>query len=687
MKLRHIDFETYYADDYTVSKMTPEEYVRDPRFQVIGFSIMDDATGHVEWVTGADIYIAGVLHNIDWKNTVINGHNMSEFDSLILGIHYGIRPRAYQCTLQMARTVHGAKASNSLGALGEKYGLGAKGDEVIAAKNKRKEDFTPAQLAAYGAYCIKDTQMTAKLYHILRKQFPPQELQAQSWVTRMYAEPRLNLDADLLKKLHRQLLDRKEAVLDKTADFLQVDAMMERPLRHAATQKLLRSDGKFSQILEDEFGIPTPMKLSPKRKNPDGTPMWVPAFAKTDEAMQDLAEDDTDEDLNALVHARLGSKSTIAESRLERFIGIASRGPLPVPMVYGKTVTHRLAGGGKINLQNVPGVRGVDERTHPGSWLWTPDGYKRMWKRNLAEGRVATEDRRIYQTKHVHVAGLRDAIVVPPGKKLVVVDSSNIELRVVHLLAGQHDTVAKLRAGVDLYCDFASVLYGYPVQKGTHKKERQHGKVGMLQLQYQSGADSFRRAARIMGGIKLTPIEAADTVGVYRSTFTALPKHWRRQQRAIEAIVRGEEMWLDDHGLCRTTHNGIILPNGMKLQYDNLRQHTFENDDKPSWVYDNKETRKMKNLYGGSITENQGQALARIVVFDQTLEIEKKWGRTDGNGVVLSVHDEVGCIVDEDDAEECLDFMVACMGQSPKWWPELPVAAEGGIGNTYGECK
>lgn len=681
-----IDFETFYCtkSKYTLRSMTSEEYIRDPRFQVIGFSVAS-GSGDPVWVTGTDEHMDSVMARINWDKRVAIGHNMSEFDALILSHRFGIVPRGYQCTLQMARTTHGAKVSNSLANLAKMYGLKSKGDAVVRADGMRREDFTVSQMAEYGEYCDDDVIICRDLYNILRSKFPKDELLTMSWVTRMFADMRLELDPELLTTLYNDIIARKEARLDQVAGFLSVD-QPDKEKQRLAVQRALRSDATFAGILRDRFDYEPGMKLSPKRKNMDGTPMEVYAFAKTDDQMLDLAEDDEDEDLNAVVHARLGSKSTITESRVARFVGIASRGPLPVPMVYGKTVTHRLAGGGKINMQNLPGVRPPNDRTPKDALLWTPDGYKRMWKRNEERGLVATQDKAVYKAGAVHVAGLRDAILVPPGKKLVVVDSSNIELRVVHLLAGQMDTVEKLRSGVDMYCDFATELYGYEVTKANYR-ERQHGKVGMLQLQYQSGAWSFRKAARIMGGIKLAEVEAIATVNMYRSKFTRLPQLWRKCQRHIEDIVSGNEEWIDEHGLCRTDHNGIILPNGMKIQYDNLRQHTFENDERPSWVYDNKETRKMTKLYGGSMTENLGQSLARIVVFDQTRVIESRWGNKPGNGVVLSVHDEIGCIVDEDDAEECLAFMIAAMSEPPKWWKELPVAAEGGIGDTYGECK
>lgn len=276
---------------------------------------------------------------------------------------------------------------------------------------------------------------------------------------------------------------------------------------------------------------------------------------------------------------------------------------------------------------------------------------------------------------------------------IVVVDSSQIELRICHLLAGQMDTVAELRQGIDVYSSFASTIYGRPITK-EDITERQHGKVGMLQLQYQSGWKAFRNAARVMGGVRLTEDESQSTVQLYRARFSEIPKFWWACQQAIKKMANGGGGWLDQWGLCKLEHNRITMPGRMPLVYHNLREELLEGfdggDPELQWVYDDKEKHgRMRKIYGGSVTENIDQWLARNVVFDQMLEIERRWGNyeADGNGVVLTVHDENVMIVDEDDAEECLQFSKMVMSQSPVWWPQLPVAAEGGYGRRYSEAK
>ena len=191
-----------------------------------------------------------------------------------------------------------------------------------------------------------------------------------------------------------------------------------------------------------------------------------------------------------------------------------------------------------------------------------------------------------------------------------------------------------------------------------------------------------------MGKLKLDEKTCQATVDMFRNKFPMVKKFWRTCHNAIGdmhyGIVREIDMW----GLCRTEQDRILLPNGMRLKYFGLREEAHP-DFGTQWVYDDKETRKTKKTYGGSITENLCQALARNVVFEQMLEVEKKYGSywdTD-SGVALTVHDEIVAVVDEDKGEECLKFMLDAMHEAPKWWPELPVAAEGDIAMRYGDAK
>ena len=703
MRFLVIDFESYWADDFTLSKMTAEEYVRSPRFEIIGVSF-GWLGEQPQWYSGDLDYIKSVLHQLPWHDIFVVGHNMSQFDALILTEVCGVRPAAYGCTLQLARCLNGSKTpdgkniSNGLGALARMYGLPMdKGDEVIHAKNKRRLDFTPRELAAYGHYCDKDVLLCGMIWQKLSSQFPKSELFLASTVTKMWAEPRLVLDEPLLKAMGIEMAERKAEILGKVADILGVGTTMSVDERMYHTQKLLRSDAKFAELLT-RYDVEIPMKRSPKKRDAEGKAMLVYAFAKTDEGMTALTEyeDGEDEDTNlavqALATARLGTKSTQAEGRVQRLHGISVRGPLTVPLEYGKTLTDRLAGGGKINLQNLNQLKPITKRTPNGSLIMTPGGWSFLFKRAPDMSQIMDREQRVWKTGDCHVIGLRDVIMAPPGYKLVVADLSNIELRMCHYLCGQDDTMELLRQGADLYCNFASTFFGRPVSK-SDKKERQHGKVAMLQLQFQAGAESFRKAARLMAGVRLTELEAQNTVDVYRAMYPNIKGMWYTGQKAIQKCATGGGFYLDPKGLCFVEHNAIRRPNGMRLRYHNLRQEEligFDGLPETSWVYDDKETRKMTKTYGGKFgVQGPTQALSRDVIVEHQNKIERALcaGGNPMEGVTLLVHDEVVSVVREDRAEWALGMMLEVMHQAPAWCADLPLAAEGAIGQRYSECK
>lgn len=698
------DTETFYTSKdnggYSLSYMTTEEYVRDPRFELIGFSIKK-GTAPAQWYTGTLEYLRSVLAPLPWGRILLIAHNGSEFDSFILNEVLGFKPAAYACTLQMARCLHGGKQAKSLAEMCKLYNLPDKGDEVVRAINKRRADFSPYELDAYGKYCVNDTERCYDLYKRFLPQMPGNEVWLASLSSKMFAEPKLALDRPLLLTMQQDMLVRKGQLMDRVADIMNIPKNLSPDERMLHTQKMLRKDQVLADILKNSYDVDAPMKYSPKKKDAAGNPLLVYAFAKTDEGMTALLdfEDESDEqgaeDIQALAAARLSVKSTLAESRVNRFVGIAGRGPAPIALAYGKTHTHRLSGSQSTNFQNLTGNKGVNKKTRLGTLIMTPHGPDRLKDYNVITDQVMCSNGTIYANKDAekcHAVGLRDTIVAPEGKKIVVADSSQIELRVCHLLAGQMDTIAELRAGVDVYSSFASTLYNRVVTKADYK-ERQHGKVGMLQLQYQSGWKSFRNAARIMGGIRLSEDEAQGTVDVYRKRFTQIPKLWRTCQLAIPKMAQGGGGYLDEWGLCKIESGRITMPGRNPVVYHNLRQEMRPGfnggPDELQWVYDDKEKRHEKKIYGGSVTENMCQWIARNVVFDQMLEIERKWGNYHaiGSGVALTVHDEVVCVVDEDDADDCLAHMLDTMGQPPVWWPQLPVAAEGGIGQRYSQCK
>lgn len=119
-----LDFETYYAKDFSLTKLTTEEYIRSSQFEVIGVAIkIDDA--QPEWFSGDHKEIKKRLDQIDWSESALLCHN-TMFDGAILSFIFNIVPAYYFDTLCMARAKHGVDVSGSLANLVKMYDLGEK---------------------------------------------------------------------------------------------------------------------------------------------------------------------------------------------------------------------------------------------------------------------------------------------------------------------------------------------------------------------------------------------------------------------------------------------------------------------------------------------------------------------------------------------------------------------------------
>lgn len=398
-----IDFETYYSPTFSLSKMTTEEYIRSPDFEVIGVAVQVD-DGEPEWFSGDALGTYAFLQRYDWANSIAIAHN-AMFDGAILNWVYGIRPKGWIDTLSMARAIHGTEVGGSLKVLAEHYEIGVKGTEVVNALGLKRDEFDPEPLVLYGDYCKNDVALTWKLFRAM-SDFPAVELRLIDLTIRMFTEPVLQLDR-----------------LELTAHLLRVKARKLEVLGKF-DKAVLMSNPKFAEELL-KLGATPPMKVSPA----NGSQTY--AFSKTDEEFKALLEHEN-VGVQALVAARLGTKSTIEETRTERFIGIASRGPLPVPLRYYAAHTGRWGGDDKLNLQNLP----------RGSLLKT-------------------------------------CILAPEGYVILDSDSSQIEARTLAWLAGEDGLVEAFENGEDVYRIMASRIYSKPEYEIT-KDERFVGKTTIL---------------------------------------------------------------------------------------------------------------------------------------------------------------------------------------------------------------
>ena len=608
MNLITIDFETYYSKEFSLTKMTTEEYVRDPRFEVIGIGVKVN-NQPTEWASGTHEELKEWLQkHFQWTDAFVLAHN-AVFDGAILSWRFNINPRGWLDTLCMGRALHGVEVGGSLKALAERYGIGEKGTEVLNAIGKRRSDFTEAELSRYGDYCINDVELTYKLFNKMAKGFPKQELRLIDLTLRMFTDPLLELDLPLLEQHLIDVKERKDRLLESAG----VD------------KDILMSNQKFADLLKT-FGVDAPMKISPV------TGKLALALAKNDEEFKELAEH-PDVRVQALVAARLGTKSTLEETRTQRFIDIAKRGNLPVPVRYYAAHTGRWGGDDKINMQNLP-----------------------------SRGDNANK--------------LKKAIVAPKGHVIIDADSAQIEARVLAWLAEQNDVVEAFAENKDVYKKMASAIYGKPEDDIT-KEERFVGKTTILGAGYGMGAMKFQLQLKTFG-VDMELDEARRVIDIYRRTNNQIAALWREAQYAIECLSRGDSARLGRGGVLEVVpqESGIRLPSGLFMRYDDLQFSVTEKGNE----YHYKTRRGRTKIYGGKVIENACQAIARCIIGEQMLRISKKYR------VVLTVHDAIACVVREHDAEEAQAYIEESMRWVPDWAEGLPVNCESGIAKSYGDC-
>ena len=626
-----IDLETYYSPTHSLTKMSPLAYCMHPDTEVISIAIKVGKYP-TDVIFGED-KIRHMLSRIDWSNKLVVAHNMSAFDGMILAWRFGIKPKAWGCTLAMARPFFAKTVGVSLKKIAAELGLGAKLDfEAVNAKGKHLCDFSPEELKLMEDYNRQDTELCAGIFNALAPRLGAKELNLIDMTIRMLLEPAFVLDYDLLETTLTAEKRRKFEMLLRLKDMLGAEDEEE-------VRAMLASAPKFKAFLESQ-GVPVPMKISKTTEKP------APALAKTDEDFLALLEHDN-ELVAAAAEARLGVKSTILETRIEAFMaaGDAVDGLLPIPLHWaGADTTWRWSG-----------------------WAYNPQ--------NLS---------RIDPSKPKPSDALRKSMMAPKGYKVIVADLSGIELRANHFLWQVQSSMDLYRASpdkADLYKEFASNLYVVPLEAVT-KQQRHIGKLAHLGLGFGASALTFSKIAKLMGGVDMTLEEAKTVVYKWRQAYREIATGWRTCHESLTDIHDGKERAIDPWGLCLTCKQGIILNTGHNhiIRYPGLHEEVSD-ENKAEWWYG--QGRHRARVYGGKVDENLAQALARDVIADSALEFKKRTGLLPK----LMVHDELVYIVPEREAETMLAEVQSIMRTPPRWWPELVTWSEGDVADTYGDAK
>jgi DNA polymerase family A len=618
MKDLYIDFETYYDRQYSLTKLTTAEYVLSPSFECYMLAMQEGAHGAPFVVDGVE-NVRRAVAAIPWHEYRVICHNI-HFDSAVLAWHFRAPPPAqWGCSLALARMVHPEWRRHSLAACSTELGLEAKGDVLHKMSGVRWANAPDWLQAEMRVYALRDVANGWEIWRqcILALLLEGEELPHLDRTVRMWTEPTLLLDPAALIGHKARIEHDIQTKVDRVQRDFGIDATV------------LRSDDKLAACCR-LMHIDVPMK--PRPTKPDEL---KPAFAKSDEEFMDW-ETDPDPVKQAIHAARIGVKSTIEYSRCQRLLDIctATRGVLPVPLVFGNTNTWRLSGGEKLNLQNLP-VRG---------------------------GSIE----------------LRRAIHAPAGHVIVAVDASQIECRLNAWWSGETQLLEAFREGRDPYCEFASGMFRRTITKAD-KQERQVGKVAVLSCGYQAWIMAFERMLYTNGvvppaGHSLSSL-AMQAVMHYRRTMSRICVNWKIvEQQALPVMLDGGATRIGGVMFSRAM---ICLPSGHVISYPDLRRDVIEGE--VVFTYLRRGVRK--KVYSGLIVENVVQAMAR----DHIMET---WGVLDeefGIRCCLQEHDALATVVPVEEADNIVRVMRNLVGRSPRWAPDCPMKAEAGYAVRYGD--
>lgn len=384
----YIDFETYYDKEVSLTKMTTIEYIKHPKFKVLGCAVITN-NEEPQWFEG------DTLPNIDWANETVVAHNMY-FDGSVLWHHFGIKPKMWACTESMARGLI-AWPSYALKSISKALGIGEKTEGLTEGADESDQKLID--------YALNDVILCKQIYDLLLPHMPTNEMDLIS----------LTMKWGIVAQL---CIDIKKAL---KASRIASKARNELIATSGLPESLLASNKQFEGWIVEQ-GLNPPIK-----KNDKG--LDTVALAKNDVQWVEFKKEHPH--LQHVWEAREAAKSIIGIQRPRKLAKVAIKTPerlLPMPLVYYGAHTGRFSGR-DYNVQN------LDKKS-----------------------------------------GVRECIVAPKGHMIVVVDSSQIELRMNAWFSDEQWILDTLKNKEDVYCKTAEAILGKPVTK-KDEQDRQFGKV------------------------------------------------------------------------------------------------------------------------------------------------------------------------------------------------------------------
>lgn len=644
-----LDYETYFASKlgYSVKGKTPEEYVNDERFDAYMLSVCD---GSNAW--------SGHPRDFNWsalEGRELVSHNRG-FDSAVhkrleqLGKIPKLNIPWWHCSANMSAYLCNRRALDD--AIEHLFQIKlSKAARANADGKKWPDDFSPAERIGMLAYAKDDAIYGKKLWDKYSPSWP-------QWESRL---------SDLTIRQGQHGVQINEALLDQymcwAHECLQAterqipwlkDAVDEEDSWGDFTTKPTSSKCIAEQCRRSKLECP-PVKY----RNEEAYAAWEEKYAKQHPWILAVSAWRS-------VNKLYGTFRVMKER-------LRPDGTMPFGLLYFGAHTGRWSGTARINFQNM--------RKDP---LFVTQ-----------EGLVEQDDKKISQAKKYHQAegnwpawvryaiDFRALICPRPGKKMIVSDLAQIEPRVLAYLCGNKKLLEMMRAGMSIYEAFNRTAFGYTGPKmDKSTTEYKLVKIQVLQLGYQAGWEKFIATALKENDIDLTEndpewIEVEDyATGEMKkvSGYGQFAKKIVSDFRAANPRITG--LWATLDGQFKSSIGGnfsIGLPSGRKLVYEDVRAQyriVVGKDGKPERKAEvaARVGDRRRACYGGSLTENLCQAVARDVFGYQLAGMDEQ-----GLPALFTSHDEGIFEVDQDVTAADIEHQ---MSVTPPWLEGCPIAAE-----------
>jgi DNA polymerase family A len=392
----------------------------------------------------------------------------------------------------------------------------------------------------------------------------------------------------------------------------------------------------------------------------------VPGYTKGD--VKTVLEGELPEAVRIVLNTKLelGKTSVAKYQALSHSVG--DDGRIRDTLIYHGATTGRWTGK-LFQLQNLP--RGTVKDTEA--------AIKTLKEESLEDFEIFYPD--VMGTLSSCIRGM---IIASEGCELYVGDYNAIEARVLFWLHGEEYGLKQYHQGTDIYVDMAKRIYNVDT---VSKAQRELGKRAILGAGYGMGHVKFAATCAAQGQAVSDDL-AKKAIDAYRNTYTSVVRGWYAQESAAvntlttkQDTICGRIKWrMDSRGtlLCQ-------LPSGRCLSYPRA---FLEYTDTPwgerkitvhYYAVDSKTKRwGVERTYGGKITENITQAIARDFLAAAMFRVEQK-----GFPVIFSVHDEIVCDVPLGRGDSGLPEWKELLVALPRWGEGCPIKVEVWAGRRY----